>query len=129
MHADNMFLWKRRRIGMTGNGAQRDSTMTNRIPETTLTPKSATIRGSVQARLSVDCRLQASRKHPTAPTNVAEPARLQKGQPRAVYSDKLLLLDPLQPRAQRLASYVFWKGYIDFERHEDEGEGEHGDLQ
>jgi hypothetical protein len=43
MQADIMFLWKRRRIGMTGNRATRDSTMTKRTPDIALVPKSVTI--------------------------------------------------------------------------------------
>jgi len=71
----NGVLWVIKHKGMTGYGAQKLSTSTNKKPHTELAAKRPQIRGCDQDISSVDLRLNPRRRHPTVPTSVREPRK------------------------------------------------------
>ncbi|PSR73634.1 hypothetical protein PHLCEN_2v10553 [Hermanssonia centrifuga] len=60
-------------MGITGYGAQYDSTITNSAQSTALLTRRPQITGCDQGISSVDFRLMPNRRQPTVPTKVKEP--------------------------------------------------------
>ena len=65
--------WVTSLMGITGYGAQHDSTRMKRTHQTPLASRSPQTIGLDQASSSVDFRLRPRRRHPTVPTSVREP--------------------------------------------------------
>lgn len=65
--------WVTSRIGITGYGAQQDSTRMKRMHHTPLARRRPQTIGLDQGSSSVDLRLRPSRRHPTVPTSVRDP--------------------------------------------------------